>query len=251
MKVTIITACFNSEKTIANTFDSILNQSGQDIDIEYIVVDGASTDSTLAIVSNYESKFIKEGIDLKWISGKDNGIYNAWNKGLKLASGEWISFLGSDDLYLKGALNEFKKEINQNPSADFITAKAKMVRDGNLIREFGEAWNWKTFQREMKILHAGGFLNKKYLDEFGSFDESYRITGDYELLLRKKQELNVVFVDLFLVEMGADGVSSEQVWPALKEAKRARIKTGGVNVIVGTLQLFFVYFKIKLKQLLF
>ena len=100
--VSIITVCFNSEKTIQKTIQSLLNQSVTGF--EYILVDGKSKDSTIEIIKSFENKFKEKGISYKWISEKDTGIYNAFNKGINLSKGKWISFLGSDDIYLKTAI---------------------------------------------------------------------------------------------------------------------------------------------------
>ena len=102
MKFTIITATFNSEKTIDRTINSLLNQTI--LNFEYIVVDGKSSDNTVKILKSYEEKFKIRNIGYKWISEKDSGIYEAWNKGLMFAKGDWISFLGSDDYYVENAL---------------------------------------------------------------------------------------------------------------------------------------------------
>lgn len=98
MKISVITVSFNSEHTISDTIESVLNQTYNDI--EYIIVDGSSSDNTMQIIKEYESKFEMSGKKLKWISEKDNGIYDAMNKGIKLSSGEVIGLLNSDDYYI-------------------------------------------------------------------------------------------------------------------------------------------------------
>lgn len=248
-KLSVVTASFNSEKTIEATFQSVLSQTYRPL--EYIVVDGGSEDSTVKIIQQYERLFAAQSISFQWISEKDSGIYNAWNKSLDLFTGDWISFLGSDDIYLDGAIDKYGWYIQQNPLIDFVTAKAKIVANGRVQRTFGEKWSWKVFKREMKILHAGGFLNKRYLSEFGKFDESFKIAGDYEYLLRKGPSLKVGFIDQFLVEMGAEGVSDKLISKALKEAKHARVKNHARTSLNANLDYYWVLFKIKLKQLLY
>ena len=95
--ISIITACFNNEKTINDTIESILNQTY--ISLEYILVDGSSSDSTVNFIESYERKFQEKRIQYKWISEPDNGIYDAWNKGLERATGDWIVFIGGDDYF--------------------------------------------------------------------------------------------------------------------------------------------------------
>ena len=98
----IVTASYNSEKTISDTINSVLNLDFQDF--EYIIIDGNSSDDTLEIIQSAVHKFEAKGVSYKFISEKDKGIYDAWNKGIKISEGKWISFLGSDDSYLSNKL---------------------------------------------------------------------------------------------------------------------------------------------------
>ena len=95
--ISIITVCFNSSKTIRQTIESVLNQTYTNI--EYILVDGKSTDNTVAIIEEYAPQFTAKGIVYRWVSEPDAGIYDAMNKGIKLATGEWIGIINSDDWY--------------------------------------------------------------------------------------------------------------------------------------------------------
>lgn len=248
VKLSIITATFNSAETIEATIASILKQSYRPL--EFIIIDGDSLDKTLQIIKESKSQFEKNQIEYQFISEPDTGIYNAWNKGLKLATGNWVSFLGSDDEYVEGALMLYAEKIKENPSCDFVTAKAKLIANGQVVREFGEDFNWAVFKREMKVLHAGGFISKGYFEEYGNFDESFKITGDYEHLLRKGEGLRVKVIPDFLVKMGAEGVSSTLIKKSLTEAKRAKVKTGARNHFFATIDFYWVRLKIKLKELL-
>jgi glycosyltransferase involved in cell wall biosynthesis len=243
--LTIITASFNSEKTIAATIQSVLDQNFTNC--EYILIDGNSTDNTVKIIKTFETRFAEKSISLTWISEKDTGIYDAWNKGLKLAKGQWITFIGSDDVFLPGALSLMAQQAEQNTSLDFICAKARIMRGNALVRNFGQPWNWNIFKREMKILHAGGWHNSKYFERFGMFDTAYKIVGDYEMLLRAGKDLKVHFVDEFIVEMGDEGVSSTLVYKSLKEAQKARVKNKARNSTLAMVDFYWVLFKIKLK----
>jgi len=246
--LTVITATFNSEETIEATINSLLKQTVKPF--EYIVVDGLSQDKTMEIVGASEVKFKAAGIKLKCISERDEGIYDAWNKALRLVEGEWVAFLGSDDLYVSNALELYRNKAIEHPDIDFITAKAKLISGDKVVRQFGEPFKWETFKREMKILHAGGFLNVHYFKEHGTFDQTYKITGDYELLLRKGKKLKVSFIDQVLVHMGADGVSSTHVASAFKEARRARVKNKARNTVLAYFDYYWVMFKIKIKMVL-
>jgi glycosyltransferase involved in cell wall biosynthesis len=243
--VSIVTASFNSEKTISGTIQSVLNQSFQDY--EYLIIDGLSADRTVEIIRSFEPEFESRGILFSWISEKDSGIYDAWNKALERATGKWISFVGSDDVLLPEALNSMAATAQQFPDCDFISAKAHIMQGEKVEREFGQEWNWNVFRREMKILHAAGWHNISYFEKLGYFDDSFKIVGDYEMLLRAGARLNVKFVDKFIIEMGGDGVSSQLVLQSLREVLRAKKKNQTRNVALAYFDFFWVYFKIKIK----
>ena len=106
-RISIITATYNSQETIRDTIESVINQKYNNI--EYIIIDGASTDSTLDLIRSYEENFKKALIDFRYISEPDNGIYDAMNKGIRMATGEWIGILNSDDWYNDSAVSELVK----------------------------------------------------------------------------------------------------------------------------------------------
>ena len=109
VKITIITASFNSAKTIGQTIQSVLDQTYKNI--EYIIFDAASTDDTLRIIKGFESSFNN---NLIWKSEPDDGIYDAWNKGLSISTGDWIMFVGSDDILCKNAVGTYVEAIQKN-----------------------------------------------------------------------------------------------------------------------------------------
>ena len=238
---TIITATYNSVKTLEATMKSVLNQ--KITNFEYIIVDGKSTDNTLSIIKKYEQIFKNKGVLFKWISEKDTGIYNAWNKGLKLATGKWISFLGSDDVYLDNALKKYANAANNNPNADFIHSKVRLVNQGKIKYIVSDKWIWKNFKRYMKIAHVGSFHNKKYFKKYGIFNENYKIAGDYEMLLRAKNTLKTIFIDYFTAEMGDGGISNNNVILVFKEVKRAKIETAKVSKFSAFFDFYFSLFK--------
>ena len=243
--VTVITATFNSEETLSSTFDSIIQLKNRPL--QYIVVDGGSGDNTLKIIDQYCELFKENQIDFQWISEPDDGIYDAWNKGLKLANSKWIAFIGADDCYRKGAIQQLLEEADAD-EYDFVTGKCEFVKNGKVIRRFGEHWNWAVFKREMKILHAGGLHNAVYFERYGDFDANFKIAGDYELLLRAGSALRVQFIDQTIISMGADGVSSSEVLNVLNEARKAKVKNGARRPFLAMWDMMVVYSKIKLKS---
>ena len=227
----IITATYNSDKTLETTIQSILSQNYKDF--EFIIIDGKSNDNTLDIIKKYESIFKESGLKYQWISESDSGIYNAWNKGLKLVTGKWVAFLGSDDIYLDGALEKYAGVVELNPQVDFIHSKVKLMSKGKAKFIVSDKWNWNQFKRYMKIAHVGSFHNTAYFEKYGSYNEDYKIAGDYEMLLRAKNNLSTVFFDHFTAEMNDGGVSNNNVLRVFREVKKAKISTARIPKIVA------------------
>ena len=145
--VSIITVSYNSSKTIKETIESVLNQSYQNF--EYILVDGNSTDGTVEIIKSYEQKFKEKGIAFKWKSEDDTGIYDAWNKGVKMADGTWIAFLGSDDVYELDAIQCYYDYIDKNnEELNYVSSKVKIINN-KLIDKIEHKWEWNVFKKQM------------------------------------------------------------------------------------------------------
>lgn len=243
---TIITACFNSEKTINETIQSVLNQSCTNF--EYILIDGKSTDKTIEIIKSFENQFKEKKISYKWISEKDTGIYNAFNKGIKLSEGSWISFLGSDDVYLKNSIEIYNKEIsNLKDEVDFVYSNITL--NNKII--VSKKWKWNQFRRKMTIAHAGGFHNKNYFEKFGLFNESYKIAGDYELLLRAKQQLKTHQINDVTVIMAEGGISNSQIKNVYLETTRAKNETGEVGHLLTKFDYFIWMQKYRIKKIIY
>lgn len=255
MLLSIITATFNSEKTIVKTLNSILRQNGINelFELEYIIVDGASKDNTINIIKSYETTFIEKGVVFKWISEKDSGIYDAWNKGIKLSSGKWISFLGSDDYYCDGAIEAYYRTIQYNNTIDYdlVYSNVNLVKGDKLIKTINGAWSWKQFKRYMNIAHVGSFHNKKYFKKYGLFDTSYKIAGDYELLLRARQNLRALKLNEQTVIMSDGGISNHQINRVFKETFRAKNKTAGLNKIICSFDYSIAHIKYILRKIVY
>ncbi|MEP1488975.1 MAG: glycosyltransferase family 2 protein [Algibacter sp.] len=176
-KISIITVCYNCQNSIVDTIESVLNQTCV-VDIEYIIIDGKSTDSTINIIKSYEKVFIDKNIVYKWYSELDKGIYDAMNKGIKLASGQWLNFMNSGDTFVDNNVlsNIFKFNYN------------------NLNIVYGDKlYNNKIIKSHpIKFLqygiimacHQSMFFNKFNLKEELSYNLHYPIYGDYELVAK-------------------------------------------------------------------
>lgn len=212
--ISIVTICYNSQATIERTFQSVLNQSYSAI--EYIVVDGKSTDETIGIIRKYEKEFNKKGILFKWISEKDNGIYDAMNKGLAMTTGELIGIINSDDHYEESALEVMAAEYLKDSSYDVYHGLLRYYNSGKLFMIKGG--DSSVLSNHM-IEHPTCFLKKKTYEEQGYFNCKYRYVADYELLCRiKKNGGKFKLIDKVIANFydGGAGDSLESVVEALK-----------------------------------
>ncbi len=224
--ITVITVVFNGEKYLKETIKSVINQTYPNV--EFIVIDGGSTDGTVDILKEYGNE-----IDY-WVSEPDKGIYNAWNKGLEQANGDWICFLGADDFFWDiKVLENFAKQLVLIPS-DVHVAYAKVMlltRDGTSLHEVGEPWDKvkHLFKHKMSIPHQAVMHRRSLFSLHGKFDESFLIVGDYELLLRELKTGDAAFIpNIIATGMRQGGISSkpEQSLTILREVRRAQKKHG-------------------------
>jgi glycosyltransferase involved in cell wall biosynthesis len=215
--VSVITAVFNGGGTIRGCIESVLSQDYPHI--EHIVIDGGSTDGTIDVLREYENRIAL------WRSEPDHGVYDAWNKGLQMAHGEWIAFLGADDTFLPGAVRAYMELARQNFDAELLSSVVRREYTGGYTRLVGERWQWPRFLKFMCTAHPGSMHKTSLFKKYGFYDTSYKIVADYELLLRAKSELKAAFMSTTTVAMKAGGVSDS--FRALLEASRATVETGG------------------------
>ena len=225
IKISIIIATFNAAKTLSRCLGSIIAQLNDET--ELILVDGGSTDSTNEIIKSYGNKVAVH------ISEKDNGIYDAWNKGVKIARGLWIAFVGADDILFPQALTHYLDVIHNTPnieSYDYICALNKYVNeDQNEVAPIGGTPDWPIFRKRMNAAHVASLHNKKNLFEaIGYYDTSFKICADYELLLRKKDKLKFIFIPKYIVGMQIGGMSFST--RAILETFHIRQKHSGLSV---------------------
>ena len=201
MFFSIITVCFNSEKTIERTIKSVLDQSYQDY--EYILVDGASSDRTLEIIHQHEPLFQGR---MKLISEPDKGIYDAMNKGIQAASGELIGIVNSDDYYEKDALEKIARAY-QGYDYTIIYGLVRSVTDGKEVMVYLK--NHEFLEKDM-ITHPSCFITKKLYERFGMYSLKYPYSADYELMLRVKKEKEVRFIKTYeiITNFSTGGVSN-------------------------------------------
>lgn len=214
IKVSIITVCFNSDKTIMRTIESVLQQTY--MNIEYIIIDGSSTDQTMNIVKEYEPKFMGR---MKWVSEPDNGIYYAMNKGLALASGEIIGILNSDDFYELQAV-EHVVAARTRAYYQIMYGFMRSWKDG---REYSISRQSHYFLDTVMINHPSCFVTKSIYDDFGAFDTKYVSVSDYDFMLRMSRNDKIVFtmIDKLLANFSLGGMcGSDRAWKDLLKLKK-------------------------------
>lgn len=207
MKISIITATFNSCTTIRDTIHSVLSQNYTDY--EHIIIDGNSKDNTLEIVKEFEYKYNGK---LKWISEKDKGLYDAMNKGIRMATGDVIGILNSDDFY---ASSDVLKIISDAfTDVDAVYGDIQYVDSSNL-KECVRYYSSKSFKRwKMRLgimpAHPSFYCKREIYTKYGLFDLDFKIAADFEQLLRLIyiHRIKTRYIPMLFVTMRRGGISS-------------------------------------------
>jgi len=227
LRISIITVCFNAEKTIENTIKSVLSQDYNNI--EYILIDGYSTDRTMRIVSDYYNN-----INVI-ISEKDNGIYDAINKGIMLASGEIIGLLHADDeFYDTNIITKVAKVFEDSPKLDSIIGDIVFEDDSNqIIRKYSSKnWSVNLFSWGIMPPHPSFYCKRIVFFKFGFYNTDFKIAADFELLIRflKIKNISFIYVPLVIVKMKLGGASTRGI-SSLLTINREIYKACGLNSI--------------------
>jgi glycosyltransferase involved in cell wall biosynthesis len=215
MKISVITVVYNNERTIDEAIQSVCSQDYDNI--EYIIIDGNSTDRTKEIINKnlaHVSVLISE---------KDSGIYDAMNKGIKNATGEIVAILNSDDVYADtSVLSDIAKVFMADPTLDLVYGNLVYVKanDVNKIvrRWVSEPYHEKFFENGGVPPHTSLFIRKHVYDKVGSFDLSYRLAADYEFMLRifKKYNYRSTYINRLIVKMRLGGATNQSVGNIVK-----------------------------------
>lgn len=231
MKISIITATFNSEKSIQRTIDSVKSQDYHNI--EHIIIDGGSTDNTVKIIESNINNIAK------FVSEKDKGIYDALNKGIRLATGDIIGFLNSDDVFTN-------KHVISRIINCFSVKKTDVVY-GNLVYQSKDEHNKKTIRYWRSNIYSPGCLKwgwmpphptlyckRNIYEEWGLYDDNFNISADYDFILRifKQPSVSKSFLPTIMVKMDVGGVSNKSLKNIIQKSKedfRAIHKNGTGN----------------------
>ncbi len=220
--ISIIVAVFNGAKTLQQCINSVSKQTYPNK--ELIIIDGGSNDGTVDLLMANQAQISY------WISEPDLGIYNAWNKGLTQAQGEWICFLGADDFFWDlQVLEQISAHLEKLPESIHVAYGQSMLvsDDCKNLYSVGEPWEKikARFMQVMCINHQGVLHRRSLFEKHGKFDESFQITGDYELLLRELKTSDAFFIpDIIIVAMRQGGISSkpDNTLLAMRELRRAQ-----------------------------
>lgn len=227
--ISVVTVCLNAEDHVARAIESVLGQTYHNI--EYIVVDGASADGTLAVVRKYEPAF--EG-RLRWISEPDEGLYDAMNKGVALATGDLIGILNADDYYELDALERVAEVARHHPSAGIVYGDDRTIAaDGNTeVRPTPEFVTLDAMRWGHIVHHHAAFVAAWVYRAVGTYDTRHHITADYDFFLRCI-ETGVPFAraEGVLTNFSLLGVSYQSAWHTNREATRVRIDHGAQPAI--------------------
>ena len=200
--VSIITATFNASEHLPRTIQSIREQTYANI--EWIVVDGASKDKTVELIRQND-----DVIDY-WLSEADGGIYDAWNKGILHASGDWIAFLGAGDSYSPDAITTYVGAINSSSvMPEFVSSRVRLVNSsGVTLRVWGAPFNWAEYKKYMTVAHVGALHHRSLFEKHGLFDISYSSAADYEFLMRCGASLKSIYLNELTADMLVGGISN-------------------------------------------
>ncbi|EIF50094.1 glycosyl transferase family protein [Sulfurovum sp. AR] len=212
MKISIITVVWNNKDTIKDAIDSVLNQTYKNI--EYIIVDGASTDGTVEVVKSYGNKITK------FISEADDGLYDAMNKGIKLATGDVVGILNSDDFYIDEFVIEKIVKIFEEKEVDSVFTDLVYVKADNLenIVRYYDSGNGfpNKFQYALYPAHPTFFVKRWVYDKYGLFKTDYKIAADFDIMARFLYTWKISFSYLKepIIKMRVGGVSTSlsSIW---------------------------------------
>lgn len=276
MKISVVTVTYNSEKTVEDTIKSVLSQEYKDY--EYLVVDGGSKDNTVEIIKKYEPLF--EG-RMRWISEKDKGMYDGINKGIKMATGDVVGIINSDDFYhrtdifdkINEAFSENSERLEVREERDevreerFVNCKkgdrveaiygdVRFVNPDNLEKtvRYYSSKNWKPWRFRFGFMpaHPSFFTLRENFEKYGYYQYDYHIGADYELLIRHlyTNKVPAKYIPLDFMKMRTGGRSTEGIKSNIRLNKEI-VRACAENGIWTCLPLLFMKYFVKVFELVF
>jgi glycosyltransferase involved in cell wall biosynthesis len=212
-KVSVILATWNAVASVSECIESVLSQEG--VAIELIVADGGSSDGTVEILRSNSDRLHW------WRSAPDRGIYDAWNIAIEHATGDYITFLGSDDRFVDRRSLAGLLGVLGARRPCLVTSRGRIRSvSGHRSSTVGAAWNWKRIGRRMVICHPGLLHHRSLFSRYGLFNSELRIVGDLEFLLRLPRDIETVDVPVVLVDIGPGGISRRKIRLRLREQRQ-------------------------------
>ncbi|OGH96489.1 MAG: hypothetical protein A2039_09085 [Candidatus Melainabacteria bacterium GWA2_34_9] len=217
MKISVITVCYNEAATIEKTLESIFNQTYQNI--EFIVIDGGSTDGTLDIIEKYKDKIAY------FVSEPDEGIYNAMNKGIKASSGEVLYFLNANDTLYSDDVLETVVSVFEKGNYDFVYGNINLLYpEKNKIKKHNKDINYYTLL-SLQICHQAIFYKKSLFDRFGLYDENFFIAADHDFnmkILTNRKTKNF-YLNTIIARFDQTGISSDKKYKKILKIENSLI----------------------------
>lgn len=269
MKISLITACYNSAATIGTAIESVLSQKG--VDVEYIVVDGGSKDGTVDIIKEYadktlNSQLLTPNFTFRWLSESDKGMYDAINKGIKMATGDIIGILNADDVLaddetLKRIAEAFEsggvESGGVGERVDCVYADIRFVREGNSVEVLRNAptvrycsakmWRPWMFRFAAMVPHPSFYVRRECFERLGGYSLDYRICADFELELRYLYlaKLKAAYLPECVVVMRMGGMSTAG-WRSNMEINREDLRALRSHDIWSCLPLIYLKYLFKI-----
>lgn len=251
MKISVITVTYNSAATVRDTIESVLRQEYQDY--EYLVIDGGSKDNTIDIIKEYEPKF---GGRMRWISEKDKGMYDGINKGIRMAKGDVVGIINSDDFYHRTDIfSIISKSFEENPGVEAIYGDVRFVKPDNLDKtvRYYSCKHWRPWRFRFGFMpaHPTFFTYKENFEKYGYYQYDYHIAADYELLIRHlyTNKVPAKYVPVDFMKMRTGGRSTNG-WKANVLLNKEIVRACKENGIYTNMPLLFMKYFIKVFELI-
>lgn len=250
MKISVITVTFNSGETVRDTIESVLKQEYPNY--EYLVIDGGSKDNTVDIIKKYEPKF---GGRMKWISEKDKGMYDGINKGIRMATGDVVGIINSDDFYHRNDIfDNINKAFEEDKKIEAIYGDVRFVHPDNLEKtvRYYSCKHWRPWRFRFGFMpaHPTFFTYKENFEKYGYYQYDYHIAADYELLIRHlyTNKVPAKYVPVDFMKMRTGGRSTNG-WKANVLLNREIVRACKENGIWTCMPLLFMKYFIKVFEL--
>ena len=219
-KISILMATWNCSTLLANFFRSLETQSAGDW--ELVLLDNCSSDGLLELVNHYQEVHPHQLIRISSLA--DTGIYDAWNRGIELARGTYLCFIGADDEFVSAESLQQLLDLTDS-SAELITCRNSYYSsDGQFLRDWGSSWRWRRMRESMNIAHPGMLVRSDLFDRYGLFDPRFKICGDYEWFLRLPPLMNSVHSQVSILKIVQAGVSHTKIGDVYAETFRAQAR---------------------------